>query len=101
MIANADSSNSVALTGVRKAAMLLVILGDQSSAELVKEFSDDEVQLISREIARVRQITSEEADTVLAEFHHMLTARDYIVNGGIDYAKKMLLNAFGPDNAKK
>src|SRR5277367_4326100 len=100
MIANAPSL-AQSLTGLRKAAMLLVILGEQAGAPLVQNLSEEEVQVVTRQVARVSQITSEEADTILEEFHQMLVAREYVVTGGIDYAKKMLTNAFGPESAKR
>ena len=81
--------------------MLMVLIGEDSGAELLKVLSEDEVQLITREIARVSQITSEEADAVLDEFHQMAMTRDFIVKGGLDYAKKMIHNAFGTEASKK
>jgi len=99
MITNAQ--NPEILSGARKAAVLLVLIGDAASAELVKQLSDDEVQLVSREIARIRTITSEQAENILEEFYQMVVAKDFVVKGGMDYAKKLLINAFGPEVAKK
>ena len=99
MITNAQ--NVEILSGARKAAILLVLIGDAASGELLKQLSDDEVQLVSREIARIRTITSEQAESILDEFHQMVVAKDFVVKGGIDYAKKVLNNAFGPEVAKK
>ena len=89
------------LTGVRKAAMLLVLLGDKISAEMLKQFSDDEVQLVSREVARLEPISSEQAEALLEEFYQMNMAHDFVVRGGMDYAKKMLQSAFGPDTSRR
>jgi flagellar motor switch protein FliG len=99
MITNAQ--NVEILSGARKAAILLVLIGEAASSELIKQLSDDEVQLVSREIARIRTITSEQAESILDEFHQMVVAKDFVVKGGIDYAKKVLMNAFGPEIAKK
>jgi flagellar motor switch protein FliG len=99
MITNAQ--NVEILSGARKAAVLLVLIGDAASSELLKQLSDDEVQLVSREIARIRTITSEQAESILEEFYQMVVAKDFVVKGGIDYAKKLLNNAFGPEIAKK
>ena len=102
MIANAAVAKSAEpLSGVRKAAMLLILLGDKVSAELIKQLSDDEVQLVSREVARLEAISSEEAESLLEEFYQMNMAHDYVVRGGMDYAKKMLIHAFGPEVSKK
>jgi flagellar motor switch protein FliG len=99
MITNAQ--NPEILSGSRKAAVLLVLIGDAASAELIKQLSDDEVQLVSREIARIRTITSEQAEAILEEFYQMVVAKDFVVKGGLDYAKKILNSAFGPEVAKK
>jgi flagellar motor switch protein FliG len=89
------------MSGVRKAAMLLILLGEKVSAELVKQFSEEEVQLVSREVARLESITAEQAETLLEEFYQMNMAHDFVLRGGLDYAKKMLNSAFGPEVAKK
>ena len=101
MIANAVVKATDSLSGLRKAAMVLVLIGDKASAEIVKNLSDDEVQVVSREIARLDSITSEQAEAILEEFYQMNMGRDYVVRGGLDYAKKMLHHAFGPEIAKK
>ncbi len=99
MIANIKRNELI--SGLRKAAMLLVLLGEEASAQLLKELSEDEVQAVSREVARISTISTEEAEGVLEEFYQMAMAREYVARGGIDYARKVLLNAFGPDTAKK
>ncbi len=70
-------------------------------AEFCATLDEDEVQEISREIARVSSLTSEEAEGVLEEFYQMAVAHDYVVKGGLDYARKVLVNAFGSEAAKK
>jgi flagellar motor switch protein FliG len=89
------------LRGVQKAAMMLILLGDQASADIIKHLPEDDVQLVSREIARMKKITPEQAECALEEFYQMSTARKYVMSGGIDYAKSVLINAFGPDVARK
>ncbi len=87
--------------GLRKAAILMVMIGDEASSTILKNLDEDEIQLISREIARVNTLTAEEAEGVLEEFYQMAVAHDYVVKGGIEYAKKILISAFGPEQAKK
>jgi len=101
MSANAAPRSAETLTGLRKAAMLLVLLGDKSSAEIIKQLSEDEVQLVSREIAGLEAIPAENAEHLLEEFYQMNLAHEFVVRGGLDYAKKMLNQAFGPEVAKK
>src|SRR5579885_763174 len=89
------------VSGLRKAAMLLITLGEQTSAELLQHLSEEEVQKVSREVARITAISAEQAETVLHEFQHLSQAGDYVARGGIEYARKLLLRAFSPETAKR
>ena len=100
MIQNLETA-APPMSGLRKAAILMVILGDQLSAEILKQLDEEEVQTIGREVARITSITSDNAENVLEEFYQMTVAHDYMLKGGIDYARKILMNAFGPEHAKK
>src|ERR1035438_4352924 len=91
MITNVQSpqlATDTALTGLQKAAMLLIVLGDQASAEIVKHLSEDEIQLVSREIARLKQITPGQAEGVLEEFYQLTSAREFIAKGGVDRSEE-------------
>jgi len=101
MITNAEKPPEVIISGLRKAAILLVTIGDQASADFIRQLNEDEVQMVSREVARIGTITAEQAETVLEEFYQMSMARDFAVKGGLDYARSMLVSAFGPETAKK
>lgn len=90
-----------ALSGARRAAILLIVLGEESSAELVKGLTEDEVQVVSSEIARLHTVTSEQAEEVLEEFYQMVAGREFVMRGGLGYAKKMLAGAFGPEASKR
>lgn len=89
------------MSPLRKAAVLMIVLGEQTCAEVLRELSEEEVQRVSQEVARVRKISGEQAEEVLQEFYQMTVARDYVLQGGPEYAKKMLMKAFGPEAAKK
>lgn len=100
MIQNLDTANAPT-PGLRKAAVLLIILGDQISGEILRQMDEEEVQAIGREVARITSISNDQAESVLEEFYQMSMAREYVLKGGIDYAKKMLMNAFSPEQAKR
>ena len=100
MIANAQTGANV-LTGIEKAAILLVVLGDQTSSSIVKHLSEDEVEIVSREVARLKKVSPEDAEAVLEEFYQLTSAREYFARGGVDYAKSMLIKAFGPEASKR
>ena len=95
------NDNGDKVPGLRKAAILLIMLGEEASSIILRGLEEDEVQEISREIARVSSLTSEEAEGVLEEFYQMAVAHDYVIKGGIEYARKVLISAFGPEAAKK
>lgn len=97
----ASASASFASAGVRKAAILLILLGEEHSAAILRELTEVEVQQVAREIARVDSLTAEQTEATLEEFCQLTMGHDYAVRGGIDYARRMLLKAFGPDNGKK
>jgi flagellar motor switch protein FliG len=99
MIQNLETSAPT--PGLRKAAVLMIILGDQISGEILRELDEEEVQALGREVARISSISNDQAESVLEEFYQMSMAREYVLKGGIDYAKKILMNAFGPEHAKK
>src|SRR6478672_6224992 len=101
MIMNTTKAETELLPNIRKAAMLLIVLGEQTSAELVQQLTEEEVQRVSREVAKITAISAEQAETVLEEFHQIAVAGDYVARGGMDYARKLLLRAFEPDHAKR
>lgn len=97
----AERDKGSKIRGPRKAAILLVLLGDSASAEILKQLDDEEIDRISREIARLSAITPEDGETILQEFYEMSMAHSFVAKGGLDYARRMLQKAFGPEQAKR
>jgi flagellar motor switch protein FliG len=89
------------ISGLRKAAILLITLGEQASADILTQLAEEDVQRVSREVARVSSITTEQAEAVLEEFHQLTIAGDYLARGGFEFARKLLMRAFPPETAKK
>ena len=89
------------IPGIRKAAILTVVLGEELGPEVLKLLDEDEVEAIGREVARLQNVSSENAEYVLEECYQMVLAHDYVHKGGIDYARKLLISAYGPEHAKK
>lgn len=89
------------MSGAKKAAILTVCMGDTVSAEILKELDENEVADIGREIARLQNVTAEDGEQVLEEFYQLAMAQDYVLKGGVDYARKILTKAFGPESARK
>lgn len=101
MINNAEQPTLLQISGLRKAAILTIILGDQIGPEVLKLLDEDEVEAIGREVARMSAISGEQAEGVLEECYQMVLAHDYVLKGGVDYARKLLISAFGPEQATK
>lgn len=89
------------LTGRRKAAVLLVMLGPEKAASVLKHLDESDVEQLTIEIANIGKVTDEEKRQVLSEFQEIARAREMITQGGIEYAKEVLQKAFGPEKAMK
>ena len=87
--------------GLKKAAILLISLGSETSAKIMKNLPDSYIQKVSYEIANIDYVNPEERDAVINEFIEMSQAREYVIDGGIDYAKNLLNMAIGPQRAKE
>jgi len=87
------------LDGKQKAAVLMITLGPDVSAAILKHLREDEIDKLTLEIANQRKISQEQKDKILAEFHQMCMAKEYISSGGLDYAREILEKALGADKA--
>jgi flagellar motor switch protein FliG len=87
------------LSGMQKAALLLVALDVETAAEVFKFLDPADVETISAEITQVKNTPSKTVDEVMVEFHNMVTAREYVLEGGLDYAQSVLEKSFGYNKA--
>lgn len=92
-------ARSAGMGGRQKAAALLITLGTDVSAQVFKHLEEEEIEALTLEIANTRRINAEEREQILDEFYQLCLARDYISQGGIDYAKDVLTKALGADKA--
>ncbi|ADY54959.1 flagellar motor switch protein FliG [Syntrophobotulus glycolicus DSM 8271] len=86
-------------TGIQKAAILLIALGSERSAEIVRFLNEPEIEQLTLEMAEVRKVSEEERNLVIEEFHQMCIANSYLTQGGIDYARDVLEKALGEQRA--
>ncbi|MCE5168053.1 flagellar motor switch protein FliG [Paenibacillus profundus] len=91
--------SSYGLTGRQKAAILLITLGPEVSAQIFKHLRDEEIEQLTLEIANVRKVDAAEKESVMGEFHQICLAQEYISQGGISYAKEILEKALGQQKA--
>ncbi|QUH26276.1 flagellar motor switch protein FliG [Serpentinicella alkaliphila] len=92
-------SKKGALTGREKAAILLISLGPEYSAQIFKHLNDDEIEELTLEIANMRKVSPDEKERILDEFYQICVAQEYISEGGINYAKDVLEKALGSHKA--
>jgi len=88
-----------AMTGREKAAILLISLGPEYSAQIFKHLNDDEIEELTLEIANMRKVAPDEKERILEEFYEICVAQEYISEGGINYAKDVLEKALGSQKA--
>jgi flagellar motor switch protein FliG len=93
-------AKNMEISGVQKAAVLLIALGPEKSANIFKHLKEDEIEQLTLEIANTRSVSPATKEQVLEEFYEICLAQQYIAEGGIEYAKQLLERALGQDKAK-
>lgn len=94
-------SDANEFTGRQKVAILLMAMGEENSAEITKNLDPEEVEAISFEIARLRDVTPDQVQQVVEEWQTSETAAFSLAKGGVDFARKVLEKAFGPVKAQQ
>ena len=87
------------LSGMQKAAILLIALGPEKSSLIFKYLKEEEIEELTLEIANTRSVTPQVKDAIIDEFYGVCLAQQYIAEGGINYAKELLEKALGEDKA--
>lgn len=95
------ASSALATLGVRKAAVLLIQLGKDRAAQVMAHLTDTEVESISAEIARLDAVTAAETESVLGEFHDLMTAHAHVTQGGFGFAQQLLEQSLGAERAQE
>src|SRR3989339_2199473 len=87
------------LSNREKAAIILIAMGKETSAQIMRYLTEAEIEVITTEIVKVENVSSKTEIQVLSEFYSMLRASEYISAGGIDYAKDVLEASIGKSRA--
>ncbi len=88
------------MSGVRKAAILLVALGEETAKEILRSLTETDVQLLTEELAELRTVTPELSAQVIEEFWEVLETQSFLVHGGLDFANRLLMETFGKERAQ-
>jgi flagellar motor switch protein FliG len=89
------------LKGVEKAAILMITLGAERAAQIYKHLNEDEIEKVSLQISQLRAVSPDVKLEVLREVYDDILAREYVEQGGFDFAKSALANALGEDEARR
>ena len=89
------------MSGIEKAAILLIALGPEKSANVFKHLKEEEIEQLTLEIANTSSVSPSTKEEVLNEFYEVCLAQQYIAEGGIGYAKELLEKALGEDRARQ
>ena len=87
------------ISGVQKAAILLIALGPEKSASIFKHLKEEEIEELTLEIANTRSVTPQVKEEIIEEFYQVCLAQQYIAEGGISYAKELLEKGLGSERA--
>ena len=88
------------MNGARKAAVLLVSVGEELAKEILRVLPEADVQRLTEELADLRGITPELSAEILEEFWELLATQNFMVHGGLDYASRLLMETFGKERAE-
>jgi flagellar motor switch protein FliG len=90
-----------ALSPARKAAIIMMALGEERSAMVFKHLQEHEIEALAREVAQAGSVPAEIGESVLTEFKEMTDAVGHIASGGVDQARRLLMKSVGPDSARR
>jgi flagellar motor switch protein FliG len=89
------------MNGLRKAAVLLVAVGEELAGEILRTLPENDVQRLTEELAELRGIPPEVSNEVLEEFWELLETQGIVMHGGLDYASRLLVETFGRERAEE
>ncbi|HEY0784905.1 MAG TPA: flagellar motor switch protein FliG [Acidobacteriaceae bacterium] len=89
------------MTGLRKAAVLVAVLGDDAAAMILRHLEEDDLQRVTQELARLGNVPREVSIQVLEEYRQLTMAQEHIARGGQELATRLLVKAFGENGARE
>ena len=87
------------LSPVQRAATVIISLGAQRASDVYKYLSEDEVEMLSLEIAKMQRLSEEDVRETMEDFYGLCVTQKVINEGGVIYARDVLEKAFGPEQA--
>jgi flagellar motor switch protein FliG len=95
----AKRRSAVNISGLHKAAVLLMAVGDDLAKEILRTLPEADVQLLTQELTDLRGITRDLSAEIVEEFWQLLETQSFMIQGGVSYASRLLTEAFGKQRA--
>jgi len=92
-------AGNIEITSPQKAAALVVALGTDKASKLYKYLSDEDVELLTLEVAKLGHLDADQAEAVLDEFYKTCLTQKVMTDGGLEYARAVLEKAYGESTA--
>jgi flagellar motor switch protein FliG len=89
------------LGGLTKAAIVMLLLGEDASTEVFRHLSEDEIERLAKEMAELGQVSAKMSESVLEEFHQTVVASEFVTRGDIGYARRILEKTLGAEAARR
>jgi len=96
-----DQNRWEELTGVQKAAVLLLSLDQEAASLLLGQLEPKRVEEVTRELASLGDVPAKVRDEILDEFYQMALAKSWAAEGGLEYARALLLQSLDPKEAQR
>lgn len=84
-----------ALNEAQKAATVVIALGSETAAKVYKYLSEEEIERLTFEIARIQKLGSDDMEEILNDFYSLALTQKVVTEGGVSYARNVLEKAFG------
>jgi flagellar motor switch protein FliG len=89
------------MSGLTKAAIVMLLLGEEASTEVLRHLTEEEIEQVARQMAELGQISAKQSESVLDEFHQTLMASEFVTRGDIGYARRVLERTLGAEAARR
>jgi flagellar motor switch protein FliG len=87
------------MNGLRKAAILMIAVGEDIARDILRALPEGDVQRITEELADLKSVPPEVSNEIVGEFWELLETQNVMIHGGLDYAARLLQDTFGKERA--
>jgi flagellar motor switch protein FliG len=89
------------ISGIRKAAIVMLLLGEERASEVFKHMNEEEIEALAKEMAELGPVSTQTSERVMDEFHQVAIAAEYVTRGDLDFARRVLNKTLGADQARR